>query len=48
MFGLAAVHKFAAWNKPDLLAVLLPHLTQEELNMPGGRGDSDSERDNIS
>ena len=36
MFGLAAIHKFSAWNKPDFLAVLCDKLTVEELNMRGG------------
>jgi len=32
MFGLAAIHKFAAWDKVDLLDALLPHLTDAELS----------------
>jgi len=31
-YGLAAIHKFASWNKPDYLDMLLPHLSKEQLN----------------
>jgi len=36
MFGLTALHKFAAWNKVDLLDLLLPHLSEDDLNAVGG------------
>lgn len=36
MFGVAAIHKFSAWNKPEFLAILCAKLTVEELNMRGG------------
>ena len=37
--GLTAAHKFAAWNRCDLLELLLPRLTDEELNAPArGKG----------
>lgn len=32
-FGLAAVHKFASWNKTDYLDLLIPCLTIEQLNV---------------
>lgn len=35
-FGLSALHKFASWNKVDLLQMLCEHLSVEELNSPGG------------
>jgi ankyrin repeat protein len=31
-FGLAAIHKFASWNKTDYLDLLLPYLSTEQLN----------------
>ena len=37
MYGLTALMKFAAWNKVNLLDILLPHLTTEEINTYGGR-----------
>lgn len=37
MYGLTALMKFAAWNKVNLLEILLPHLTTEEINTYGGR-----------
>ena len=30
-FGLSALHKFAAWNKVDLLELLLPFLSEQDL-----------------
>ena len=36
MFGIAAIHKFASWDKVDLLILLLPFLTDEEINAVGG------------
>ena len=38
MFGLAAIHKFAAWDKVDLLDELLPHLTDAELSAADKEG----------
>ena len=35
IFGLTAWHKFASWNKTDLLELLLPYLTKDDVNMPG-------------
>ena len=35
MFGVAAIHKFSAWNKVDLLQLLIPYLTLTELNSRG-------------
>ena len=32
MFGLPALHKFAAWDKLDLLELLLPRLDGAQLN----------------
>jgi len=31
-YSLTALHKFASWNKVDLLDVLLPKLTKEQIN----------------
>ena len=31
-YGLAAIHKFASWNKVELLQMLLPNLTADEIN----------------
>eukprot|EP00928_Gymnodinium_smaydae_P067049 TRINITY_DN49987_c0_g1_i1.p1 TRINITY_DN49987_c0_g1~~TRINITY_DN49987_c0_g1_i1.p1 ORF type:complete len:393 (+),score=70.08 TRINITY_DN49987_c0_g1_i1:135-1181(+) len=31
-FGLTALHKFAAWNKTDLLELLLPHMSDADVN----------------
>lgn len=31
-FGLTALHKLAAWDRADLLPLLLPHLSGEEVN----------------
>jgi len=36
MFGLTALHKFSAWDKVDLLELLLPHISVEDLNAVGG------------
>jgi len=36
MFGLTALHKFAAWDKVDLLELLIPCLSTEDLNATGG------------
>eukprot|EP01125_Pyxidicula_operculata_P022924 TRINITY_DN9688_c0_g1_i1.p1 TRINITY_DN9688_c0_g1~~TRINITY_DN9688_c0_g1_i1.p1 ORF type:complete len:361 (+),score=81.08 TRINITY_DN9688_c0_g1_i1:145-1227(+) len=33
MFGVTALHKFAAWGKVDLLELLLPHLTHDDMNV---------------
>jgi hypothetical protein len=35
MFGLTAFHKFASWNKVDLLELLLPYLKDSDINMSG-------------
>lgn len=32
MFGLTALHKFSSWNKVDLIDLLLPLLTVDEVN----------------
>ena len=32
MYGLTALHKICSWNKVDLLEILLPHLSSEEIN----------------
>lgn len=37
MYGITALMKFAAWNKVDLLHLLLPHLNTEEVNTTGGK-----------
>jgi len=37
MYGTTALMKFAAWDKVDLLAILLPYLTAEEINTTGGK-----------
>ena len=31
-YGLTALHKFASWNKTELLALLIPKLSAEQLN----------------
>mmetsp|Transcript_6945 Transcript_6945/g.13875 ORF Transcript_6945/g.13875 Transcript_6945/m.13875 type:complete len:382 (+) Transcript_6945:137-1282(+) len=31
-YGLTALHKFASWNKVELIDMLLPHLKPEDLN----------------
>lgn len=31
-FGLTALHKFASWNKPELIELILPQLSPEQLN----------------
>ena len=36
MFGLSACHKFCAWDKAELLELLLPHLSPEDLRRLGG------------
>lgn len=36
MFGWTALHKFAAWNKKDLIELLAPFLSIEEINLKGG------------
>eukprot|EP00927_Polykrikos_kofoidii_P013588 TRINITY_DN15906_c0_g2_i2.p1 TRINITY_DN15906_c0_g2~~TRINITY_DN15906_c0_g2_i2.p1 ORF type:complete len:367 (-),score=82.50 TRINITY_DN15906_c0_g2_i2:14-1114(-) len=36
MFSLTAFHKFAAWDKVDLLELLSPHLEDEDVNAVGG------------
>jgi ankyrin repeat protein len=38
-FGLAALHKFASWNKTELLELLLPHLSSGDLDVrcPDGK-----------
>lgn len=35
MFGLAAIHKVSAWNKPDLLAMILTW-PGVNINVPAG------------
>jgi ankyrin repeat protein len=37
MYGTTALMKFAAWNKTDLVSMLLPVLSAEEVNTTGGR-----------
>lgn len=37
MFGLTALHKVCAWDKVDLLAILLPYLSMEQVNSVGGK-----------
>lgn len=37
MYGLTALMKFAAWDKVDLLEILLPRLSAEEVNATGGK-----------
>eukprot|EP00388_Colpodella_angusta_P032593 GDKK01027073.1.p2 GENE.GDKK01027073.1~~GDKK01027073.1.p2 ORF type:complete len:208 (+),score=30.75 GDKK01027073.1:1-624(+) len=37
MYGITALMKFAAWNKVDLLHLLLPHLNCDEVNTTGGK-----------
>mmetsp|Transcript_27652 Transcript_27652/g.46830 ORF Transcript_27652/g.46830 Transcript_27652/m.46830 type:complete len:339 (+) Transcript_27652:82-1098(+) len=32
MFGLTALHKFASWNKTDLIEAIAPHLTGPQFN----------------
>jgi hypothetical protein len=36
MLGYTALHKFASWDKVDLLELLLPHLTFEDVCEPAG------------
>ena len=36
LYGLSALDKFVAWDKPDLCRLLLPHLTSADVNAPGG------------
>merc|ERR1712125_135573 len=36
MFALTALHKFAAWDKVDLMELLLPHLSDGDINATGG------------
>jgi hypothetical protein len=36
MFGVSAIHKFAAWNKSDLLQMLMRDMTENEVNALGG------------
>lgn len=31
MFGLSALHKFASWDKADLVVLLLPFLTPQQV-----------------
>lgn len=37
MYGITALMKFAAWNKVELLQMLLPRLTVQEVNATGGK-----------
>lgn len=37
MYGLTALMKFAAWDKVDLVEMLLPRLSAEEVNTTGGK-----------
>jgi hypothetical protein len=37
MYGITALMKFAAWNKVELLNLLLPALSAEEVNVTGGK-----------
>ena len=34
MYGLTALHKFAAWDKDALVEILLPYLSNDEVNLP--------------
>ena len=36
MYGLSALHKFCAWDKLELVQLLLPHLAAADINAPGG------------
>ena len=36
LFGLTALHKFASWDKVDLLDLLLPHLDAAQCNQQVG------------
>ncbi|KAH3760123.1 hypothetical protein Pelo_8066 [Pelomyxa schiedti] len=36
MYGLTALHKFSSWDKPDLMQLVLPLLTPEEIHQRGG------------
>ena len=40
-YGLTALHKLASWNKTELLALLIPKLSAEQLNgkCPEGKTD---------
>lgn len=40
MFGLAAIHKLSAWNKPEFLKVLCDHLKPKQINDLGGEYNS--------
>ena len=35
-FGLGALHKFMAWDKPDLVRLVLPYLDEAEINRLAG------------
>ena len=37
MFGLAAIHKFASWNKINLIQLLISRLDDKEINVLGGQ-----------
>jgi hypothetical protein len=37
MYGITALMKFAAWNKVELLRMILSRLTAEEVNTTGGK-----------
>ena len=36
LFGLSALHKFAAWDKAELAELLLPYLESADVNRPAG------------
>mmetsp|Transcript_15687 Transcript_15687/g.47038 ORF Transcript_15687/g.47038 Transcript_15687/m.47038 type:complete len:393 (-) Transcript_15687:120-1298(-) len=36
MFGMTALHKFCAWDKVDLIELLLPYLDEEQCNVASG------------
>ena len=36
LYGLSALHKFCAWDKLELVQLLLPHLAAADINAPGG------------
>ena len=42
LLGYTALHKFASWDKVDLIELLLPHLTWEEVAVPAGWPRDDS------
>ncbi|GBG28202.1 Ankyrin repeat domain-containing protein 6 [Hondaea fermentalgiana] len=37
-YGLTALHKFASWNKVELIEMILPHLSKEDINAQDPEG----------